>query len=540
MSTKKKVIVIEDNDRVRKPLAKLLRRAGFEVYEAANKTEGFELADHWWGDLDVAVLDMHLSEIPSEKVDDESTGAGIAIKLRQTKRSFPPEFLIFSNKNEINYYDLALRLGAARYLFKGKDNADDVVRHIRVLALRRALNGENPKTAAEVARIAVHSRSKPEAILEFCRGILKEEFESCLGAEFLILFTQDDTTQICAYHINFGEKQGSFELPDDHWLYHRLQALAHGEGNLSIPFVLESARLEDAGDDRLDQLKTKLDGAAFLPLSLSSDLKLSIGILRDQTEDASSPNDAEALCTVLSQYLRPTVLENILTIWSQWTELRATLSSTARLCLSVGQELAGNATNQDHLKSLAADLRETGQYLTQLGRKSQLNVEQMSITEILASEWQWIAPTDYPMELTVDGDCTVEMQRSDLQMILSRLMQWLAYRGKLTPLDVMAGISVSCETSNGMASIKFEDRSDRLDKKLRRELFAPFTQAVPVPAPFAEIVGRAGGRYLPLYLAKMLVEGRYHGTLSDQSDGITDRNYGHRILMQLPVSTRVG
>jgi hypothetical protein len=42
------------------------------------------------------------------------------------------------------------------------------------------------------------------------------------------------------------------------------------------------------------------------------------------------------------------------------------------------------------------------------------------------------------------------------------------------------------------------------------------------------------GTYFPLYLVKMLVEGRYHGLLKDQSDEITAHPYGHRIVMQLP------
>jgi predicted heme/steroid binding protein len=52
-----------------------------------------------------------------------------------------------------------------------------------------------------------------------------------------------------------------------------------------------------------------------------------------------------------------------------------------------------------------------------------------------------------------------------------------------------------------------------------------------------EAVGKtpSAGRYLPLYVAKMLVEGRYHGLLEDHSDEIKEHNYGHRILMQFPI-----
>jgi hypothetical protein len=123
------------------------------------------------------------------------------------------------------------------------------------------------------------------------------------------------------------------------------------------------------------------------------------------------------------------------------------------------------------------------------------------------------------------------------------------------PLDIERVIQINCEATDSGATITFEDNSHRLPKRLREDLFAPFTQAISTP--FADIdganrnanhgsTGKAErshlntGRYLPLYLAKMLVEGRYHGLLEDHSDEITERNYGHRILMQFPAANKTG
>jgi DNA-binding NarL/FixJ family response regulator len=549
MITKKKVFIIENIEQERVGLHDFLEGLGFEVYSAGNAQEARTLADLYWSELDVAILDMSLDD-PDET---ETTGADIAMEFRKKMKSFPPESLIYSGSNEIDYYRLALKLGAAAYLLKEEAAADVVAQHVRILALRRALNGENPKIAAEVAQIAVHSRSKSDAIQTFCRRVLKPEFESCLGAGFVILFTEGNTTRNCAD--NAGLPAGSSAL------YHTLQALAHGKGNLTEPFILETRELEPPPDQETSRLYKKLNLAAFLPLSLSNDLRLSIGILQPKApDDARPPKDAKTLCTLLAQYLRPTVLENVLNIWSQWTELRATRTSTAKLCLSVGQEINDGVETEDlvQLEDLANDLNDTGQYLAQLeNRNWQDESEAISINDLVTETWKYVSPAKETSEIKIDlrGDCPMRAQRSDLEIVFSRLLQWFVYRSRAMPLDVETVIKIKCEETDGGATVIFEDNSHRLPKKLREDLFAPFTQAISTP--FAEIDGaRPGqrrdeaegttkshlntGRYLPLYLAKMLVEGRYHGLLQDHSDEITKHPYGHRILMQLPAPNTTG
>ena len=538
---KKKVLIVDDKE-VRNDLSASLKLYDFETYVASTAAEARRLAKMHWQDLDVIIWDMNLDD-PSEPL---TTGADIGIECRTEMKSFPPEALIYSIKNQIDYYRLALRLGAAAYLLKDVDRLPTVVQHVRVLALRRALNGENPKIAADIARIAVHSRSKPDAILMLCRTVLKPEFEACLRVPFLILFTEDSSTQNCAD--TAGLPQGSSAF------YNTLQALAHGKGNLTEPFILETDRLEAPPDQQTAALYERLNRAAFLPLSLSNNLKLSIGIL-DQERDTrgSGSSEAKALCTVLAQYLRPTVLENVLNIWSQWTELRATRTSTAKLCLSVGQEINAGLDTKDlpQLEDLANDLNDTGQYLAQLDRYFEEENDPILVRDLVAEAWKFIAQAEDTsnIRLQVQGDCAVKAQRSDLEIVFSRLLQWFMYRSKAMPLDVTPDIKINCEATNGGATITFEDNSHRLPKRLREDLFAPFTQAISTP--FAEIDGANHsakgpssdksarshlntGRYLPLYLTKMLVEGRYHGLLEDHSDEITERSYGHRILMQFP------
>lgn len=541
--SKKKVLIVEDEDTLGL-LTNDLTEAGFEVYPASNPTDARRLAEEHWGELDVVSLDMELEDADEPLI----TGADIGIEFRRKKDSFPPESLIYSAKSQINYYRLALRLGAAAYLLKEEVGLPVVVQHVRVLALRHALNGENPNVAAEVARIAAHSGTQSEAILTFCRQVLKQEFQSCLGVNFVILFTEENATVNCADNAGLPARSDSF--------YHTLQALAHGKGNLTEPFIFEANKLDAPNDPDTLALHQRLNLAAFLPLSLSNDKKLSIGILSKGPGEAA---DAKALCTVLAQYLRPTVLENVISIWSQWTELHATRNSTAKLCLSVGQEIKDGLESEDmeqRLSDLANDLNDTGQCLTQLDNRNwREDGASVSVRDMVRTSWDLITSDGQPVpKLDIHGDCAVQAQGSDMMIIVSRLLQWFTYRSKNVPVDVEPVITVTCKETDGGVTTVFEDTSRRLPKKLREDLFAPFTQAISTP--FAElataqtasagIIGEtpatespSSGRYLPLYLAKMLVEGRYRGLLEDHSDEMTEQRYGHRVVMHFPAVNKM-
>jgi DNA-binding NarL/FixJ family response regulator len=546
MTNKKKILIIEDVEAMRNSLEVELEKYGFEVYGAGNLADAYRLAELHWEELDVLILDMEI-EGP-----DKPKGADVAIKLRQQMTSFPPESLIYTWVEQVDYYRLAMKLGAAAYLFKGEHKPPVAVQHARALALRRALDGENPKVQAEVNRIAVHSGTKAEAIKTFCRRVLMPELEACLGvpsAHFVVLFTEGETTW--NYADNVGLPEGSSDF------YHALQFYAHGKYEMSEPVVLDTNELgTQAGQEFLPFYK-RLDRAAFLPLSLSDNQRLSIGLLhRERGGDERRPTEEEVLCKALAEYLRPTVIKNVQNIWSQWTELRATRTSTARLCLAVGHEIGEGlaADDPELLEDLSNDLNDTGQYLRELeSRGGPGRVVKVPVGPAVSEAWKSVAPPDGrpPIELDLKGECAVRAQREDVMIIVSRLLQWFVYRSKVMPLDVEPVVRVECETGDGVVSVTFEDNSERLPKKLREDMFAPFTQAVPTP--FDKIVStkrpakgagarkaRGGrpnpGRYLPLYLAKMLVEGRYHGILEDHTEELKGRSYGHRILVQFPTA----
>jgi hypothetical protein len=238
------------------------------------------------------------------------------------------------------------------------------------------------------------------------------------------------------------------------------------------------------------------------------------------------------------------VLENLISVWSQLTEFRVTRTNTAKLCVRVGQEINDGLMTDgpeglQRLGELADDLDVTGQYLTHLAnQKWPDKCERVSIREMVEDTWELISRPEghLPKKPNIQGDCKVWAQRRDVQMIVSRLLQWLAYRSEATPVNIEPEVKIECKTSGGCATVIFEDNSERLPRELRADLFAPFTQTISTPFPTIEGSNPRTGRYLPLYLAKMLVEGRYLGRLEDRSDEIKGQSYGHRIRMQLPAS----
>lgn len=563
---KKEVLVIEDEPGVRLSLCDGLKARGFKVYGAGTVAEARKLAEEHWEELAVMVLDMDLAD-PEAK---DTTGADIGIEMRRKRwHTSSPEFIIYSRFEKPDYYRLAGKLRAVAYLKRTEYSDFDLYRHVKVLALSRALSSETAAMTNEINRIAAHSANTSEAILKFCQNILKPETENCLRhTPFVILLSDEKRTRNCA-----PEAAGLPEECDS--LYPQLQDYVFGRKNMSDPFVFEAeqftskaAQLDVPPDPQTAELVKKFDLAAFVPLLTFQDFRLSIGILQEkEAEDAPVPEDAKALGAVMAEYLKPKALENMLKILPRLAELNAIRSNTAKLCLFIGQEMKNllPVPNYDEVSwevdslkqlwDLADDLNDTGQLLRELGDESEGEMEPVSIEKVARTAWGLITSgeEDAEKEFKAEGDCIVVADSRDIEIAVSRLLHWLAQRRAATPPGKEPLVTVrSLEDDARQPTIIFEDRSERLNEKLRREMFATFSQAVPVPIPSESAAaeslpaasetrkekgeGKPEGLYLPLYLAKMLVEGRYHGTLEDHSDDadMRDRSYGHRIVMQFP------
>lgn len=550
----KKILLIEDQEEQRVALAEIFRMLGFEVISPNSLSEARHLTTQNWEEINVGVIDMDLKEWDESKI----TGAELIIEIRKTKQTekntASPEFIVLTAHSNVPYYRFALELGVAAYLPKNESGNRDyqltnepsyanILRYIRVLALRHALRPEHPDIEMAISRIAAISPNQTEAVIKFCEEVLAPELKSCLGTPFLILFSDEEKTQVCC-HLD--------GLPvDNHDFFHTLQALSHNEGNVVNPFVLNSELLKHTlqSTDIPEVLFEKLNGAAFLPLTLKQNLRLSLVILQqDESETVPIVEDAVTLCRLLGQHLKPTLIEHIITILSQWNKLRTMMHNTSQLCLLFGQEQKNilrriNFAEElpsilPQLQVLARDLYSTGETLTYIMESSNdspsLNEE--SVAEFVKERWNEIADVEFFDIFQIqDSEYKVQVESDDFYIIISRLLQWLAKRRKETPSDIKPVIKVSCSETEDWNEIIFEDRSFRLSRRLRDELFLPFSQSIPLP--FERISKsndvKDSGLYLPLYLVKMLVEGKYGGWVEDRSDEI-ESEYGNKILVRFP------
>lgn len=547
----KRVLLVENERLQREAVHRALENRGFFVASAADPETARRLVDMQVVPFDVLLLDMNLED-PSG-----ITGAKLAIEFRKRKewKEWPAEFLICSAYDDKEYYRQAMELGAAAYLEK-TDGVDlySVVRHVRVLALRRALSLDRPDALATIDEIAKTSLTKEDAIRRFCDEILRSELADSLGASFLLLVTVGTGTY--GYTNLVG-------LPDGpHEAYKTIQALAQGNIGTSELFPFDPARLENAASQEESLLLERL-GGVYIPLMGDTDLRLSLGILPSSKHAAG--DDPKALAGVLASLFRPTVLRHLLTLTTKWTELYvqrlAVLTATSQLCLYVGQEqltLLEEATatgevselgsSLRELQLLAEDMREAGEILGELAQQETTRTEDIqtsaarsaknvfSMGSVIRSAWNktsLMLGVDAQETFKLEGDCEIQGRRDYLEIATSRILQWFIQRLQLaTPPDQGPGpsIVVTCRETRDGREVVFEDRSRKVPQRLRDHLFVPFSQSVHLPPNKADL--RGPGLHLPLYMAKTLVELGNGGFLEDRTSPESD--IGNRLVMRFP------
>ncbi|SDT59531.1 DNA-binding transcriptional response regulator, NtrC family, contains REC, AAA-type ATPase, and a Fis-type DNA-binding domains [Mucilaginibacter mallensis] len=137
--SKGKLLVIDDEERLRKLLARILQLEDFEVLEAANAKDGLRKLDH-------EVVDVVISDV---KLPDAN-----GIELTKTiKASYPAiEIIVLTAYGTINDGVTAIKNGAFDYITKGDDNEkiiplvnkamDKAILQRRVLELESKLNNK--------------------------------------------------------------------------------------------------------------------------------------------------------------------------------------------------------------------------------------------------------------------------------------------------------------------------------------------------------------------------------------------------------------
>lgn len=551
---RKRVLVVENEPGLRTTYSRDLTDRGFDVFSAGTVKE----ARHWvreiGGTVDVALLDMRLEDDPDEP---QTNGAELGLELKKKASNVMPEFLIRSAYAEIGYFKTAFELGAAAYLSKNDTERADVIRHVRALMLRHYLKVENPNVSEGLTRIAATTKNITDSIKAFCEHILAPTFADCLGAPFILLLTDKLGTQNCA---------GAASAPDmpltAERIYHTLQAIAHGNADPLTPFVLDSNNVR--GQLKINKqeefILDQLEGAAFVSLASLNEYRLSLGIMKTPKWE-KFPEDSAELAKVVARYVRAPVCENFIKILVQIdTKRKTTLGSTSQLCLFLGQdqlaildegvaagELSTDSLTHQRLDGMAEDLQETGVILMNVAQSvDDEDMKPVRVSEVIKDTWDDLRELWQLKEIkfSLEGECSVIADEQDVIVIITRILQWLAQRKVATEPPNEPTIIVRCESDDRNSRVIFEDRSRRLPARLREKLFEPFTLAVPsarylaAPRQSAQAsdedikAARHRPGYLPLYLAKTLVEEKYRGWLEDKSDTM-EGEVGHRLAMQL-------
>jgi DNA-binding NarL/FixJ family response regulator len=537
------ILYIEDSESQRKSLKVALELRGFNVIVAGDVATARAMLEKYQGQIDVVILDMRLEDPDWPQL----TGADVAMEYYNPRTPYPPEFLIHSAHSELDYYKLALKLGVATYLEKSEYRQVDLIRHIRALVIRRALSVKNPATSNRVQKIIETSQNQSEAIELLCREELEPKFSGCLGAPFIFLLSDNDRT-FC-----FSSEPG---LPNSLDLYTLIQRMVFSDIRSATPFILDAAGMLESFLTSNEEVLHRLDGAAFVRLTLTENLQLSIGILRAGPHHPKPSEPPLEMATILSEHLEESVISLFLSVIKNWiafrteieTRRREVMKITSEVCLSVGREQAlslqrlasafpmlSKHEEFNCLQRIVEDLRTTGTMLDSLSQAKLMTedgfqkVTAFSLKDLIQSVWADMSIRNAGEVFHVDGDCSVRAFPADLSIVISSLLRWMAGRFIHTPEGIEPHISVCCRENQKEIEAIFEDRSERLNTALRERIFDLF----------------AGGNhneqnyiYSSMYVARVILENRYEGSLEEVSEEIAmDRfpsQVGHRFRIRLP------
>jgi len=118
MSTKKKILIIEDEATLQKALNDILQQEGFEVFSATDGLMGLEVAKR--EEPDLILLDIILPKM---------NGFEVLAKLKADNEITP--VVILTNLSDVNDVQKALDLGATTYLVKADFHLDEVIAKIK-------------------------------------------------------------------------------------------------------------------------------------------------------------------------------------------------------------------------------------------------------------------------------------------------------------------------------------------------------------------------------------------------------------------------
>lgn len=119
---KKSILIVEDEESMRKALEEILQEEGFETQSAVDGEEGLSMICD--GNHDLVVLDIILPK---------KDGFEVLKELKKCKKDGKktPPVLLLTNLNEMSDIQRALDLGAKTYLVKTNYQLKDIVKKIK-------------------------------------------------------------------------------------------------------------------------------------------------------------------------------------------------------------------------------------------------------------------------------------------------------------------------------------------------------------------------------------------------------------------------
>lgn len=133
------ILVVEDEDSYREPLAFNLRRDGYEVGEAADGEVGLAMAES--GDFDLVLLDLMLPGLP---------GTEVCRRLRQTS---DVPVIMLTAKDDVVDRVVGLEIGADDYVTKPYSYRELLARVRAVLRRRSSALQEEDEDLLEVGAV---------------------------------------------------------------------------------------------------------------------------------------------------------------------------------------------------------------------------------------------------------------------------------------------------------------------------------------------------------------------------------------------------
>ena len=546
-----KILHLEDSETQRIVVQSELELRGYLVRSPGSISEARSLFENEGDTFDVVILDMNLNGY--EDCQGES-GVRLAVEYLRANRRLPrPEFLVLSAYQTIEAMTTALQLGIAAYLSKNEASLECLISHVRVLALRHALSNARSGFAKDVDSIILTSSDEIDALLKFSRDRLVPAMNSSLGLPFFLLLTKQNTEELDR-RVETVYIGGSTGWPTVSSYYDVLQGFAYGNANDPKPVPILEGLLPAAVAPRDQEVYERLKDGALIPIALSNDLLLSIFLAETNQSSAVRESPAE-LGPIITQYFRSFILSTLLEIVVKARERsvrqKTILTETARFCLLLGQQQKESikemaALDSENpmaftktltkLRSTAEELYRTGTLLKELTESGSTSTDgSVSLLEVTQDVWNELKRLEITERTSLRlpaSDCSINMAKDDLWLLLITLFQWFGQRRDTTPENVEQEIKVNCCHDGNMVQLVLEDCSTKLFTPLRARLFEPW-MITSSNVKEAEAISTHGLSFA-MYLAKAIVEFKYGGQLLDSSDEIHGE-LGHRFVVSLPI-----